>query len=321
MTLEAKENLRIISLLPSATEILCRLGLEDTLVGVSHECDYPESVKKLPKLTQPRLNPNQRGSEIHRDLKTLLQQGLSIYDIDVEKISELGPDLILTQDQCHVCAVSLVELEKAISHLSHKKTQVCSLSPHTLDDIHRDFTKVGRITNREEAAKDLITEFWIELNTVNSKVGTDIPSHPKVLCLEWLEPLMVAGGWIPEIVKMAGGVPQIISKPEKFKEVSWGEIEACDPDVVTVFPCGYSIDKTVKEIKSSPILKQLSTLRAFKDKKIFICDGNHWFNRPGPRITQSCQLLGALFHPQKFESVLEKNNKTMFVNFQEVAFL
>lgn len=321
MVSQNPKNLRIVSLLPSATEILCRLGLEKHLVGISHECDYPETVKNLPRLTQPRLNPNKRGSEIHHDLKALLRNSLSIYDIDTEQISKLAPDLIVTQDQCHVCAVSLEELEKALCNLTQTNSQICTLSPHTLDDIHRDFTKIGKATGREQAAKDLITEFWIKLNTVNSKVGTDIPTHPKVLCIEWLEPLMVAGGWIPEIVKMAGGLPQIISKPEKFREITWMEIEACDPDVITIFPCGYPIEKTIDEIKTSAELKRLSSLRAFKQKRVFICDGNQLFNRPGPRMTDSCELLAALFHPQKFESLLTKNQKTMYINMEDLGIL
>lgn len=321
MSSENTEPLRIVSLLPSSTEILCRLGLEKNLVGISHECDHPETIKSLPRLTQPRLNPNKRGSEIHHDLKGLLREGLSIYDIDVEQISKLAPDLIVTQDHCQVCAVSLEDLEQALCKLTQTTTQICSLRPHSLDDIHRDFTKIGKATNREQAAKDLITEFWIKLNSVNSKVGTDIPTHPRVLCIEWLEPLMVAGGWIPEIVKLAGGVPLIISKPERFREINWNEIETSDPDVVTIFPCGYSLDKTIQEIKSSSVLKQLSTLRAFKEGKMFVCDGNHLFNRPGPRIAESCEILAALLHPKKFETLLAKSKELMAINLKEAEIL
>ncbi|MFM8314286.1 MAG: ABC transporter substrate-binding protein, partial [Deltaproteobacteria bacterium] len=223
------ENLRIVSLLPSATEILCRLGLEKNLVGISHECDYPESLKGLPKLTRPQLDPAQRGSHIHESLQKLIQQSLSIYEVDTDLLQKLAPDVIVTQDQCHVCAVSKEDLEKAVCNLTNFNTQICTLSPHCLDDIHRDFLKVGQATHREQEAKDLITEFWIQLNRINAKVGTDLPGRPKVLCVEWLEPLMVAGGWIPEIVKLAGGEPLIISKADKFREISFSEIKAANP--------------------------------------------------------------------------------------------
>lgn len=315
------KEFRIVSLLPSATEILCRLGLEKSLIGISHEYDYPESVQNLPRLTRPKLDPGQRGSQIHSDLKALVKEGLSIYDIDIEELSKLAPDLVVTQDQCHVCAVSVEDLEKALCSVTQIKTQICSLSPHTLDDIHRDFTRLGKATNREQAAKDLITEFWIKLNRINSKVGTDISSHPKVLCLEWLEPLMVAGGWIPEIVRLAGGKPLIVSKPERFREISWTEIEASNPDFVFIFPCGYPISKTLNEIKTSSELKKLSTLRAFNDGKVFVCDGNHFFNRPGPRIAESCELLANLLHPTKFEKVSAQYQGTLFINLKEAGFL
>jgi iron complex transport system substrate-binding protein len=295
MDVKNLDGLRIVSLLPGATETLCRLGLEKNLVGISHECDYPESVQNLPRLTRSKLDPSRRGSEIHSDLKSLVGAGLSIYDIDVEQISKLAPDLVVTQDQ--------------------------TLNPHTLDDIHRDFTKLGKATNREQEAQDLITEFWIKLNRINSKVGTDIPSHPKVLCLEWLEPLRVAGDWIPEIVKLAGGVPLIVSKPERFREINWTEIEVSNPDFIFIFPLGYPMAKTLNEIQTSSTLKQISSLRAFKEGKVFVCDGNLLFNRPGPRIAESCGLLASLLHPAKFEKESSKNQGSMYINLKEAKFL
>jgi iron complex transport system substrate-binding protein len=294
-------HLRIVSLLPSATEILCRLGLEENIVGISHECDFPASIKNRPTLTGPKLDPHQRGSQIHADLQSLIQKSLSIYDVNVELLKNLKPDLIVTQDQCRVCAIATEDLEKALCKTLSPQTQICTLSPHTLDDIHRDFNRIGKTTQTETAAKDLITEFWIQLNSINSKVGTSLPSHPRVLCLEWLEPLMVAGGWIPEIVKIAGGQPLIVSEPEKFRTLSWEEIETANPDMVVIFPCGYPIEKTLHELKTSSELKKLALLKAYQNEKVFVCDGNQYFNRPGPRITDSCRILASLFHPDKFK--------------------
>ncbi|MFM8314273.1 MAG: cobalamin-binding protein [Deltaproteobacteria bacterium] len=295
-------SLRIVSLLPSATEIVCRLGLKGNLVGLSHECDFPEDLSHLPRLTQPRIDPNLRGEAIHKDLSLLIKNGLSIYDVNVELLASLAPDWILTQDQCKVCAVSVEDVEKALCQLAQSQTQICTLSPHCLDDIHRDFLKVGTALNKVQEAKDLITEFWIKLNQINSKVGTDLPGRPRVLCLEWLEPLMVGGGWIPELVKLAGGEPLIVSKAEKFKTISWDEVVQSDPDIVVIFPCGYPMSKTQNEIETSTELKQLRSLRAFRQNKIFICDGNQFFNRPGPRIIDSCEILASLLFPEKFSS-------------------
>lgn len=304
---------KIVSLLPSATEIVCRLGLKSHLVGISHECDFPEDLGTIPKLTRPKLDPNQRGRQIHESVVSMLKNSLSIYEVDTEKLASLAPDLIITQDQCKVCAVSLEEVERAVCDFTKKQTKICSLSPHCLDDIHRDFLKVGLATNQADEAKNLITEFWIQLNSINAKVGTDLVGRPKVLCLEWLEPLMVGGGWIPELVKLAGAEPLIVNYPEKFKTVSWSQIQEADPDYVVIFPCGYPISKTADEIKTSKELSELNSLRAMKEGRVFICDGNHYFNRPGPRIPDSCEILASLFFPEKFVSARTKHSKKSFI--------
>lgn len=317
MSLSSPHRLKIVSLLPSATEILCRLGLQENLVAVSHECDFPEGLSHLPRITRPNIDPHQKGQKIHNDLISLIQKSLSIYTVDTEKLRTLAPDLIVTQDQCQVCAVSLEDVEKALCQISQASTQICSLSPHCLDDIHRDFLRVGTATNKLFEAKDLITEFWIRLNAVNSKVGTDLPGRPRVLCLEWLEPLMVGGGWIPELVKLAGGEPLILSKPEKFKTLAWTEIQQANPDYIAIFPCGYSIPKTIEEIRTSKELREnLRHLRAFKQGAVFIFDGNQYFNRPGPRIPDSCEILASTLFPQKFPSTFEKHQGKSFVRME-----
>ncbi len=312
-----QKQIRIISLLPSATEILCRLGLGKNLVGISHECDFPENISHLPRLTEPRINPLKRGGEIHQDLIALLKNSLSIYEVNTELIQSLAPDLIVTQDQCDVCAVSLKDLEVALEGLTTLKTKICTLTPHTLDDIVKDILRLGKATNRDSAAEDLVTEFWIRLNSVNAKVGTDRPNRPRVLCLEWLEPLMVGGGWIPEIVTLAGAEPLIVSTPEKFRTLTWQEIYDCSPDIVVIFPCGYSISKTLSEIKSPEILSRLSLLSAFKNGKVFIGDGNQFFNRPGPRITDSCEILAGLFYPEKFPKFFTGHEGLSFTNLKD----
>lgn len=289
--------MRIVSLISSGTEVLCKLGLEKNLVGISHECDYPSSIRGLPVVSEPNLNPENSSSEIDRTISELVQQGLSIYKIKEDILKSLSPDIIVTQGQCEVCAVSLKDVESAVCRLTLKQTQICSLKPHTLKDIEHDFELIGKFTRKESEAKKLIATFLSGLETIQSQIKT--PSRPRVLCIEWLDPLIVAGGWIPELVKIAGGEPLIVGPQEKFKKITWEKAYASDPDLIAIFPCGYPLAKTLDELKT-PLRKNFSPFRALVEKKIYVCDGNSYFNRPGPRIVDSAQILASLIHPDIF---------------------
>ncbi len=295
-----KNDLRIVSLISSSTEILCKLGLESQIVGISHECDYPESIKTLPVCSAPKLNPNQFGKDIHDDVQRLIKQGLSIYDIKTDVLEKLAPDLIVTQDQCQVCAVSLSDVEKAVCHLTQHPAKICTLVPHTLEDIAEDFLRIGEATGKTQEAKSLKTEFWIHLNQINAKVGTHGKYRPRVLCIEWLDPLIIAGSWLPEITRLAGCDPLLVTEQGPFKTVTWQEARECNPDFVLIFPCGYGIEKTMDEIKKTSIKSELLKFSATQNGRTFVCDGNNYFNRPGPRISDTCEMIARLTHPDKF---------------------
>lgn len=293
-------NLRIVSLLSSATEIACELGLERNLVGISHECDYPASIRSLPVVSEIKINPTLSSASIDSSVREMVEKGLSIYRVKTDLLEELKPDVILTQHQCEVCAVSPKDLEGSVRSLTKKNTVICSLSAFALDDVCADFRKVGAVTGREKEAEDLVTRFWIRLNQVNATAGTHLKSRPKVLALEWLDPPIIAGSWIPELITLAGADPLLVDGPKPFKKVSWEELYNQKPDKILIFPCGWSIERTLEEMKLPQVREKLEAWPAFNSSPVIVCDGNQYFNRPGPRIADSLEILGAAIWPEKF---------------------
>jgi|694.fasta_scaffold48850_8 iron complex transport system substrate-binding protein len=298
--MDESQNIRIVSLLSSATEIAFELGLGPQLVGVSHECDFPSQIKGLPVVSETKINPLDSAGVINQSVQDLVRQGLSIYQVKADLLEQLSPDLILTQNQCDVCAVSLADVESAVQKLTKKNTKICSLFPFALDDLCKDFRKVGELTGHQEEAEELVTRFWIRLNQVNAKAGTHLKYRPKVLALEWLDPPIVAGSWLPELITLAGGDPLIVDGPKPFKKVAWEELQSLNPDAVVVFPCGWSLERTLQEMNSEKVKNELLKLPQSVQDKIFACDGNQFFNRPGPRIADSLEMLGAILWPDKF---------------------
>lgn len=288
----------IVSLIASATEIVCALGLRDRLVGISHECDFPEDVRGLPVCSEPRIDPSQSGGQIDRAVRDLVREGASVYHVRTEVLERLRPDLIVTQDQCHVCAVSLADVEQACSTLAHKPVRICSLTPHKLDDICADFERVGAAAGVLERGRALVSALQGRLSALQSAVAG--APRPKVVCVEWLDPPMVAGGWMPELVQIAGGTPVLVTSPERFRTVDWQEIDAADADVVVIMPCGYPIRRTLEELTDVRIGSRVRRLRATRTGRTFVADGNAYFNRPGPRIAESAEILASLLHPDRF---------------------
>jgi iron complex transport system substrate-binding protein len=293
-------NLRIVSLLPSATEIVACLGLTSALVGRSHECDYPTSVKDLPVCTEARLNSNNRSSQIDRDVQTLLQEALSIYRIKTEVLEQLKPTHIVTQDQCDVCAVNLAEVEQATAQLIHAHPQVISLQPNLLKEVWGDIERVARTLGVE--AKPVLNKLQGRLDAIAKKVKL-FPTErkPTVVALEWIEPLMTAGNWIPELIEIAGGKTLLSIKGEHSPYLSWESLIDADPEIIIIMPCGFDLERTEQEsqvLKSHP---DWSNLRAVKNSKVFLVDGNAYFNRPGPRLVDSAEILAEIIHPQLFD--------------------
>jgi iron complex transport system substrate-binding protein len=287
----------IVSLIASATEILCSLGLRDRLVGVSHECDFPEDIKGLPVLSAPKVDPALPAGEIDRRVRAIVAEGLSVYRIRTEELARVRPDLIVTQDQCEVCAVSLKDVEEAVSALTLKATRVCSLRPNTLEDIVEDFRRVAAAAGVTERGEVLVEWFSERLANVRERTSR-AARRPTVACLEWLDPVMVAGGWMPELVRIAGGEPLLVTEVERFRKVEWDRLAEADPDVIVVMPCGFTIDRTLAELGDTRTAETLRGMRATREGRCFLADGNAYFNRPGPRIADSAEILAVLLRQE-----------------------
>ncbi len=292
---------RIVSLLPSSTEILCALGLRDCLVGVSHECDYPADVVGLPVVTEPKLNPHARSGDIEARVRELVQEGLGIYRINTDTLRALQPDLIITQDQCHVCAVSLPEVEEAVRCILSPRVKVVSLQPQRLGDIWEDIRTVASATGQENAGEELLKGLKRRLWKLEQKTR-HLP-RPRVACIEWFEPLIGAGNWVPELVNIAGGEYALAEVGEHSTTLTWDSLAAYQPEVIILMPCGFKIPQTQAELPTFTAHPQWQALPAVQNNKVFIVDGNAYLNRSGPRIVDSTEILAEILHPEECAGV------------------
>ncbi|WP_441001179.1 cobalamin-binding protein [Fodinibius sp. SL11] len=290
--------MRIISLLPSTTEIVAALGKKDELVGRSHECNYPDGIDHLPSCTEPKFNPDGSSYEIDQRVKALLQEGLSVYRLDEEQLKALQPDVILTQDHCEVCAASFNEVKKAVQSTLGANVEVVSVSPTDLSSWVQSIRTIAQAIDAEGAANELTGRMKSEMQEIQQRTIELTP--PKVLSIEWMEPLMTAGNWIPELVQVAGGIPVGAETGNHSPEISWNTVQQLNPDIITIIPCGYSIDETLSEISALTSRNGWGQLRAVKNKQVFIADGDHYFNRPGPRLVDSARILAQIIHPSLF---------------------
>lgn len=286
---------RIVSLLPSSTEILCALGLREHLVGVSHECDYPAEVIGLPTLTEPKLDPHGLSGEIDTRVRQIVQEGLSVYRIKTDVLQSLQPDLIVTQDQCDVCAVSLPEVEEAVRCFLTPGVKVVSLKPQRLGDIWEDLRQVACAVGREDAAEEVLRGLKRRLWKLEQQ--TRHLSRPRVACIEWIEPLIAAGNWVPELLAIAGGEYGLTGAGEHSPVMTWDALVAYQPDVLILMPCGFPIAQTQREVPALRAVPQWNALSAVKTHQVFIVDGNAYLNRPGPRIVESAEILAEILHP------------------------
>ncbi len=299
--------LRIVSLLPSATELVCALGLSDALVGISHECDFPEEVQGLPVLTSARVVTSSSSVVIDRDVRRLLSDALAVYDIDVEGLKRARPDIIVTQDLCEVCAVAFEDVCAAARELANPDLQVVNLHPKRLADIWDDLRRLGTACSREPTAENVVAEAQRRIDEIAARVSGR--PRPNVLTIEWLDPVMIGGLWMPELIDLAGGSPLVTRSGELAPTLTTEALQALDPapDLVLVKPCGFPIDRTLEE---EPILRSLFNIAnwpAVRSGQIYIADGNAFFNRPGPRIVDSLEILAASIHPDLFGTLVEKH--------------
>jgi iron complex transport system substrate-binding protein len=287
--------MRICSLLPGATEIAFSLGLGDQIVGVTHECDYPHEAKQKRVVVRSGIDSTRMsGLEIDRKVGELLQAGKSLYTIDEQAFVEAAPDIILTQGLCDVCALDYNELVKA-ARLLPRAPIIVSLNPHSLNDVVDDISRVGAATNRQATAEALMSD----LRTRIERVGFSEPDYrPRVVCLEWFEPLYVAGHWVPEMVALAGGYDVLGRKGEPSFKVEWQPILDAKPEVILLMPCGFDVRRTVKESTPLRRLEGWNDLPAVKANNVYALNGSAYFSRPGPRLVNGLEILARVIHPE-----------------------
>lgn len=273
--------------------------MQALLVGRSHECNFPPEIVALPVCTRSRIHADAPSAAIDREVKQRLKDALSLYEIDVPMLRRLRPDIVLTQAQCEVCAVSLPEVEAALAGEIGFRPQVISLSPRRFTDLWSDLGKVAGAIGVADAGRGFIQSLKGRAAEVIVRVF-QLAKRPKVVCLEWLDPLMTAGNWIPDLVELAGGTNLMSSNGVHSPWVDWAAVLKADPDVIVVMPCGFDIARTRRELATLTALPGWSELRAVKGKRVFVVDGDAFFNRPGPRLVDSVEMLAEMFHPVLF---------------------
>lgn len=319
---------RIVSLLPAATEIVAALGLRRALVGRSHECDEPADVATLPALTAPRIDAAAPSRQIHEQVGRAMTEAAgaaALYALDVNALARLEPDLVLTQAACAVCAVAADDVRAAVAR-SGVPARVLELSPATLADVYADILAVGAATGTLAKAREVVARLRARVRSVACRVQAcqgqrpgsasagggppawgDRPGRlasetlaPRVAIIEWLDPPMAAGNWVPELVALAGGVDPLGKAGGHSHWIEWDDVIAADPDVVVLAPCGFTVDRVVAEAATPAIRNRLKMLRAFRTGRVWAMDGHHLLNRPGPRLVDSLEVLAEIVHPGMF---------------------
>jgi len=284
--------LRIVSLLPSATEIAVALGLQDNLVGRSHECDFPPAVKALPVCTSTKLEKGLTSQAIEDRVKAIVEKGLSVYNVDAPLLKALRPDVILTQAQCAVCAVTPADLEEALATWVGTPPKLVSLAPDDLSDVFGDLQRVAEAAGVPERAPEAAARMRTGLEALPPAPAT----RPRMLAVEWIAPLMVAGNWVPELITAAGGEPLLAAPGVHSHWIEAEAVIAADPDIIALMPCGYQLAQTLPEARALLAEAPWRDLRAVREGRVFAVDGHHLFNRPGPRLVESAEVLATLIN-------------------------
>jgi iron complex transport system substrate-binding protein len=299
-----------VSLIASATEIVCALGLRDHLVGRSHECDFPADVKTLPQCTEPKFSVDGTSFEIDQKVRAVLENALSVYRVHADVLDELQPTHIITQSQCEVCAVSLKDVEAAACELIASRPKIVSLEPNQLSDVWHDIETVAAALNVCERGKMLVAE----MQTRMAEIATASPRDPvSVAYIEWIDPLMAGGNWMPELIERAGatnlfGVAGLHSPP-----LQWEAFLAANPDVIVVAPCGFDIRRTLEEMHTLAKHEGWEALNAVRNNRVYVADGNQYFNRPGPRLVESLEIIAEICYPDVFKFGHETTGWVPFV--------
>lgn len=293
--------MRICSLLPSATEMLYELGAGDSVFGVTFECDYPPEARQKRVVVRTRLRHSLNPAEIDRQVREFVATGESLYEVDGAAIQAIQPDLVITQDLCHVCAASSGDLASALKGLTHQP-EVLSLSPQSLADVWDDIQKIGAATSLSHRAGTLVGELKERLDRVQQAVAFS-SARPRVACLEWLAPPFAAGHWVPQMVACAGGVDVLGKAATPGFQTSWDDVLKASPEVIVVMPCGYNLEQTIDEFNSLTLPAGWKSLPAVRDGKVYAVDGSGYFSRPGPRLAGGVEILASILHPEESRTV------------------
>jgi iron complex transport system substrate-binding protein len=307
---------KILSLLPAATEILCELGLSDSIVGISEECNYPDNIKDRPVASRIKLEATNSSKKIDEELRKIIKDNKSPFILNKELIDELNPDFIITQETCSVCAVSrnnVLDLEV--------KAKIIDYSPSNLNDIPSEITKLADRLSVNKAGEQLKNEFMDEINKIKNATK-NIVDRPRVFAMEWLDPLYSAGHWVPEMIEIAGGESGLSMSNEKSKIVDWDQIKKYAPNFIFIMPCGWSIEKTLNDIDCILNNKELNKIPAFNMGNVYIVDADSYYTRPAMRIIEGTKLIARTISPQHFsyeplpDSILNLQN---FIHFESFA--
>ncbi len=291
---------RIVSLIASATEIVCALGFERELVGRSHECDHPAFVSRLPACSSSKVEVNAVSRAIDDQVRTIVSEGLSVYRVNPDLLNRLAPTVIVTQTQCEVCAVSLRDVEEAVCELVTSQPAIVSLEPMSLGDVWEDIRKVASALGDPGRGDDLVTRLKDRIQGIRIRTEP-VRSRPSIACIEWIDPLMSAANWMPELVECAGG-RNLFGEPGKHSGYfDFDQLAAADPDVIAILPCGFDIERTCREMPPLATHPGWPELAAVRNGRVFVTDGNQYFNRPGPRVVESAEILAEILHPERFD--------------------
>ncbi len=313
---------RIVSLLPSATEIVCALGAGDELVGISHECDFPASVGDRPVLTRSRVDIHASSRAIDDAVRAVIHDALSIYTVDDAQLGALAPDVIVTQDLCEVCAVSLDDVRAAVARLAHRDDiRIVSLRPTRLDDVLGDVERVAAAIGREAEGRLVRAELDGRIEVIAARARAAVDSsdrpRPRVVSLEWIDPLMLGGTWMPELIDLAGGIAVGAEAGKPAPTIDVPMLRELRPDVVVITPCGFGLERTMQErdiLQRSvvDVVRDGTAGRAGRDDvRVYVTDGNAFFNRPGPRLVESLEIMAACVHPGAFADLAAKHRAVL----------